>query len=86
VLFDFLSLTSDLFAINFHFFGSSKIQKGLYCAFRILKDPNLSLVASKNKINKLLLYIEKGLAIGAFQIFYLPQPIDLENLKPRRPP
>jgi hypothetical protein len=40
----------------------------------------------KNKKNKLLLYIEKGLAIGALRIFDLTQPVDLENLKLGRPP
>ncbi len=38
VLFDFLSLASDLSEINLHFSGPSKIKKGLYCAFRNLRS------------------------------------------------
>jgi len=66
-----LSLTSDSSEIKLHFTGSSTIRKDCIVPSKFWKDPVLWLVASKNKKNKLLLYMEKGLAIGAFQIFDL---------------
>jgi hypothetical protein len=65
VLFDVLSLASDLSEINLHFTGSSKIQKGLYCAFRNLKDPILWLLASKKiKIEIIALHRKRSCYMG----------------------
>jgi len=68
VLFDFLSLQTHL-RLSSILLDLPQFERIVLCLPR--KDPVLWLVASKNKTNKLLLYIEKGLAIGAFQIFDL---------------
>jgi hypothetical protein len=63
-----------------------KTQHNLYWAFLISKAFMISCFKKKNKKKIPLLYVWEGSAIGAFQIFNLPQLIGLKGLKSRRAP